>query len=128
MAKKATPAGGKAAAGKKSTAPKRKPVARKTARASSSGRSQDSDSNAVDALLKLLQSPLVADLLAVGATAAMAAITETRHSRRSGGDAAAKTMMKAAGVAAAAAIGRRLASEFEEIREVSKKAKASAKA
>ena len=128
MAKKATPAGGKAAKPKKSSGSKPKGLARKPSRALSTTRkSPDSDFNAVDALLKLLQSPLVADLLAVGATAAMAAITENRRGR-SGGDKAAKTMMKVAGVAAAAAIGRRLADEFEEIRNVSKRSKESAKA
>lgn len=125
MAKKATPASGKAAKARKPSA-KSQSASRKPVRAQSSKRkSQGSDFDAVDALLNLLKSPLVADLLAVGATAAMAAITETRHSRRSGGDQSTK-MMKAAGIAAAAAIGRRLATEFEEIREVSKKSKANA--
>lgn len=125
MAKKATPAGGKSVSAKNS---KSKGSSRKPTKAISTRRSDDSDFNAVDALLKLLQSPLVADLLAVGATAAMAAVTERRHTRRSGGDAAAKTMMKAAGAAAAAAIGRRLADEFEEIRNVSKRSKERAEA
>lgn len=126
MAKKATSASGKAATARKSPS-KAKSAPRKPAGASSSGRSQSGDFDAVDALLNLLKSPLVADLLAVGATAAMAAITETRHSRRSGGDQSTK-MMKAAGVAAAAAIGRRLANEFEEIRNVSKRPKGGAEA
>jgi hypothetical protein len=122
MAKKASPAGA-ASKSKRSSTSKAGGAARKPTRALAKPRSSgEGDFNAVDALLKLLQSPLVADLLAVGATAAIAAITEGRHSRKSGGEAAAKTMMKAAGVAAAAAIGRRLATEFEEIREVSKKA------
>lgn len=73
----------------------------------------------VDALIKLLQSPLVIELLTVGATAALAAITEQRSTRRQDGEASGKAM-KAAGKAAAAAIGRRLASEFEEIRSASK--------
>ena len=127
MAKKATPASAKTVRARKSATAKPKAAARKPARATSTRKSQDGDFNAVDALLNLLQSPLVADLLAVGATAAMAAITETRHSRRTGSDQSTK-MMKAAGIAAAAAIGRRLATEFEEIREVSKKSKAGAKA
>lgn len=127
MAKKATRAVGKATTAKKSSGSKRKVASRKPVRASSSSRkSRTSDFDAVDALLNLLKSPLVADLLAVGATAAMAAITEARNSRRSGDESA--KMMKAAGKAAAAAIGRRIANEFEEIRNVSKKAKASAKA
>jgi len=125
MAKKATSASGKAPTAKKSSSAKRK-TSRKPVRALTSRKSNASDFDAVDALLNLLKSPLVAELLAVGATAAMAAITETRHSRRSGDESA--KVMKAAGKAAAAAIGRRIANEFEEIRNVSKKAKASAKA
>ena len=128
MAKKATPAGRKSASAKKSSGSKPKATARAPARVSSgSGRSDGSDFDVVDALLNLLKSPLVADLLAVGATAAMAAVTETRHSRRTGGDTS-KRMMKAAGVAAAAAIGRRLADEFEEIRNVSKRSRERAEA
>ena len=88
------------------------------------GRSSSSStqSDAVDALIKLLQSPLVIDLLAVGATAALAAITETRSSRAQGVVGTNKKALKAAGKAAAAAVGRRLATEIDEIREASKKA------
>ena len=90
---------------------------------SRSGRSRQGSTrlDPVDALVKLLQSPLVIDLLAVGATAALAAITEQRSSRAQGGQSSGRTM-KAAGKAAAAAIGRRLATEFEEIRNASKAA------
>jgi len=108
----------------KSAAPKRKPKSKPAAarpktparpvarrRASASGK----ESSAVDALLKLLESPLVADLLAVGATAAVAALTEHRSSRKSGGGAS-NTILRAVATAAAAAIGRRLTTEFEEIR------------
>ena len=122
MAKKATAksAGG---GGKKATA---------KARTSSSGggkskRSQSRSSSGsdridpVDEVIKLLQSPLVIDLLAVGATAALAAITEQRHSAKGEGGGSKKTL-KAAGKAAAAAVGRRLTTEFEEIKAASKKA------
>ena len=126
MAKKATPAKGKATTTKKPSTSKRKAASRKPVRATSSRKSKSGDFDAVDALLNLLKSPIVADLLAIGATAAIAAITESRRSRRSGDESA--QAMKAAGKAAAAAIGRRLADEFEEIRNVSRKAKASAKA
>ena len=89
----------------------RKPAqaAARPKRSTSSPRSpgrRASDSNAVDALLKLLESPLVADLLAVGATAALAAIAESRHSRRTGADAKSSKTAKAAAKAAAAASGR----------------------
>ncbi len=66
-----------------STAPKRKPMSKRAAtkpkapaRAVSGRRARASgkESSALDALLKLLESPLVADLLAVGATAAFAAL------------------------------------------------------
>lgn len=87
------------------------------------GRSKNSSkADAVDALIKLLQSPLVIDLLAVGATAALAAITETRTSRVEGAVSSNKKTLKAAGKAAAAAVGRRIATEIDEIREVSRKA------
>jgi hypothetical protein len=91
----------------------------------SQGRSSQSDP--VDALIKLLQSPLVIDLLAVGATAALAAITEHRSSRAQGAidSRGSKKVLKAAGKAAAAAVGRRIANEFEEIRTASKRARES---
>lgn len=90
---------------------------------SSGSRSRTRKSDPVDALVKLLQSPLVIDLLAVGATAALAAITEKRTS----GSQKSGRSVKAAGKAAAAAIGRRLASEFEEIRNSSRKSRQSGK-
>lgn len=120
MAKKAT---AKAAGGTGKRLQKRK--------ASSSGggsSSSSTQSDAVDALIKLLQSPLVIDLLAVGATAALAAITESRSSRAQGAVGNNKKTFKAAGKAAAAAVGRRLATEFDEIRDVSRKAGESRKA
>jgi hypothetical protein len=120
MARKTTT---KKAAGAK---PKAKKVAGKPARKASSSRRSSGDT-AVDALLKLLESPLVADLLAVGATAALAAITESRHSRRTGADAKSGKTVKTAAKAAAQAIGRRLSSEFDEIRKAAKTAKSSAK-
>ena len=94
----------------------------------SKSRSSSSQSDPVDALIKLLQSPLVIDLLAVGATAALAAITESRSNRTQGVAGGNKKTLKAAGKAAAAAVGRRLATEFDEIKEASKKAGESRKA
>jgi len=92
-------------------------------------RSEDSQPDIVDALIKLLQSPLVIDLLAVGATAALAAITESRSSRTHGVAGNSKKTLKAAGKAAAAAVGRRIQNEFEEITAASKRsAKSGAKA
>src|SRR3712207_4900880 len=68
---------------------------------------------ATDAFLKLLQSPLVADLLAVAATAALAALAEHGFNSRGAGDQPgnnrrAGRAVKEAGKAAAAAIGRRI--------------------
>lgn len=119
MAKKAT-AKAASGAGKK--------VAKKSSSSggghskSSSSRSSSNQHDPVDALIKLLQSPLVIDLLAVGATAALAAITETRSSRAQGAVGNNKKTIKAAGKAAASAVGRRLATELDEIRAASKKA------
>jgi hypothetical protein len=100
----------------------------------SGGRSSSSSSSggsAGDAFIKLLQSPLVADLLAVAGTAALAALAEHGFSSRGGDDNVrskrAGKAVKEAGKAAAAAIGRRLSNELEEIREASK-AKAGAEA
>lgn len=77
----------------------------------------------IDNLSKLADHPLIGDLLAVGAMAAVAAIADkgfsgkgTADGTRSGGSAA----VKAAGKAAAAAIGKRLISEFEGIKAASK--------
>jgi hypothetical protein len=94
-----------------------KAVATRSARSDSEGRQSD----IVDALIKLLQSPLVIDLLAVGATAALAAITESRSSRAQNAVGNSKRTLKAAGKAAAAAVGRRLQNEFEEISAASKR-------
>jgi hypothetical protein len=75
-----------------------------------------------EAFIKLLQSPLVAELVAVAATAALAALAEhgftsadeNTRSKRAG------KAVKEAGKAAAAAVGRRLANELEEIRQAAK--------
>ena len=68
--------------------------------------------NAMDALLKLADHPLVGELVAIGATAAVAAIAQQGlgKSKKSGSNKA----VKEAGKAAAAAIGARLISEFAD--------------
>ena len=77
-----------------------------------------------DALLKLADHPLVADLLAVGAMAAVAAIAEQGFSGKSKGKAGGSSKaVKDAGKAAAAAIGKRLITEFEEVKKSSTTAK-----
>lgn len=80
-----------------------------------------SDEGMGDAFIKLLQSPLVAELVAVAATAALASLAE--HGFTSSGGTRGKRAGKAvkeAGKAAAAAVGRRLGNEIDEIRRASK--------
>ena len=84
------------------------------------GRTEDSGSGVGDAFIHLLQSPLVADLLAVAATAALAALAEQRFGGATSRKKAAGKAVKAAGIAAAAAIGRRLTEEMDEIKKASK--------
>jgi hypothetical protein len=119
MAKKAT---AKSGGGGKKVATKAKSSSGGGSR--SRAQSESGRSDVVDELIKLLQSPLVIDLLAVGATAALAAITETRSSRAQGAmdSRGSKKVLKAAGKAAAAAVGRRIATEFDEIKAASKRA------
>ena len=127
MAKKAT-ATSKGSAKKARSSP-RKPGKAVTATSSARRRSSDAeDSGLGEAFIKLLQSPLVADLLAVAATAALAALAEHGFSSRgaNGGGKRAGRAVKEAGKAAAAAIGRRLGNEIEEIRAASKAAKGGA--
>ena len=133
MAKRATPAG---TTGRKRAAvrPKAKAAARKPARATGTDRRKTSDRRksdrrtsdltAADALFKLIESPLVADLLAVGATAALAAIAESRFSRRDDVGRKSSKALKAAAKAAAAAMGRRLSTEVDEIRKAATKSRA----
>ena len=69
---------------------------------------------AADALWKLADHPLIGELLAVGATAAVAAIAEEGLSSKPGKKKANSKAVKSAGKAAAAAIGARLISEFAD--------------
>ena len=96
------------------------------ARAASSTRNERSSSDGFDAseaFIKLLQSPLVAELVAVAATAALAALAEQGFSSGNTRRGKAGNAVKAAGKAAAAAVGRRLGSEMEEIRAAASAAK-----
>ena len=111
----------------------RKPGKALTATSSGNGGNSGSDEGGIsEALIKLLQSPLVADLLAVAATAALAALAEHGFSNRGAGTnptgRRAGRAIKEAGKAAAAAIGRRVGNEFQEIRAASKAAKGAAAA
>ena len=102
-------------------------VARRSS-GSSGGRGRSQDSMG-EAFIKLLQSPLVAELVAVAATAALASLAEQGFSSRGGegtrGRRAGKAV-KAAGQAAASAIGRRLGTEIEEIKKAAKTSKGGA--
>jgi hypothetical protein len=119
MAKKAT---GKAKEERRS-GDRRKGDRRGKARTRSSGGSQ-----AGEAFVALLQSPLVADLVAVAATAALAALTQDGFSKSgtAAGGRAGKAV-KRAGKAAADAVGRRLTEEIAELKQAAKAAKAGAK-
>jgi hypothetical protein len=77
--------------------------------------------NAADALWKLADNPLVGELLALGATAAVVALAE---GGLSGKKKVSAKSVKTAGKAAAAAIGARLISEFTEVKKPAKAAKA----
>jgi hypothetical protein len=81
-----------------------------------------------DAFIKLLQSPLVAELVAVAATAALAALAEQGFTSSSGsrGKRAGKAV-KEAGKAAAAAVGRRLSTEIDEIKKAATASKGGVK-
>lgn len=124
MAKKATTKG--TAGGKKNESTSRALVER---RSDQSGR-RSNDASASDMFIKLLQSPLVAELVAVAATAALAALAE--HGFTSGGGNTrgkrAGKAVKEAGKAAAAAVGRRLSNEVDEIRKAATGSKGAAKA
>ncbi len=89
----------------------------KTKSGAKSARAQSS----FDAVSKLAEHPIVADLIAIGATAAVTAIAAGMSSRSG------KTSSKAvkdAGKAAAAAIGARLMTEFQAVKDSAAAAKA----
>ena len=117
---------------KTTTKPRSKGVSKKASneRRSSDGGRRASDT-AGEAFIKLLQSPLVAELVAVAATAALAALAEQGFSNRGGGGGTtgkrAGRAVKAAGAAAAAAVGRRLNTEIDEIRRAAQESKGGAK-
>jgi hypothetical protein len=106
MAKKADTA----KAGKKPKAAKSGAKAKTKGKAKSTRKSNSS----VDALARLAEHPIVADLIAVGATAAVAAIAHGMSSKSNKTNAHA---VKDAGKAAATAIGLRLVQEFKAVRD-----------
>ena len=92
----------------------------KKAKGAKSGKSAKATKgeNALEALAKLAESPIVADIIAVGATAAVAALAERGLSKNK----ASGNAVKNAGKAAAAAIGRRLMEEFDAVKQSAKDA------
>ena len=98
-------------------------TAKASAQAKSSTRpARQSDGGGFD-VAKLLEHPLVADLLAVGAMAAVAAIADHNVKSRTGElGPESRGAVKAAGKAAAAAIGRRLMTEVNEVRKAARPA------
>lgn len=114
--KKAAPKGGKS-----SRAKERKSAASSSSAGSSAKKKKPTKrDNAADALIGLVESPLVADLLAAAVTAAAATMLEhkLKRKRETG------SLVRAVGAAAAAAVGRQLASEIEEIRKAAEEARA----
>ena len=99
-----------------------KTAPRKSSGGSRSSAKSEGINGAADALVKLLESPLVAELLALGASAALASFTAQRF--RSGDDGkSTRRALKAAVKSAGTAMGARLASEFDEIKKSAKKAR-----
>ena len=69
------------------------------------------------ALAKLAEHPLVIDLIAIGATAAVAALAGRAHDGKTAGTKTRSTV-KAAGQAAAVAVGKRLMTEYNAVKDV----------
>jgi hypothetical protein len=134
MAKAATSKGGtkSRSSGAKKSARSKPSVPAKAGQSSSKGRSERMSEEMGEAFIKLLQSPLVADLVAVAATAALASLAEHGFTHRGADESSRRNRagkaVKEAGKAAAAAVGRRLSIELDEIRAAAKEAKAGAKA
>ena len=72
-----------------------------------------SQASAKEAIVGLLETPLVAEVLAAGAAAALATMTQQALLKK--GDGGTAAALKAAAKAAAAAMGTRLSAELDEI-------------
>lgn len=119
-AKTAKPKTAKAAAARKAPT---KSAAKRPTRKGAPRLASSSTSSGFD-IAKLIDHPLVADLLAVGAMAAVAAIADHHVKSRTGeAEAGSSKAVKAAGKAAAAAVGKRLLTEVDAVRKASKPAK-----
>ena len=109
---------------KKTTKPKTKGAAKSTAK--KAGKKSKGDNKGYVALAKLAEHPLVIDLIAIGATAAVAALAGRAHDGKSAG-AKTRSTVKAAGQAAAVAVGKRLMTEYQAVKDVSAAAAAKKK-
>src|SRR5689334_7940090 len=120
MAKKATKksGGGAKAMTERRGGDRRSGDRRSTDRRGGSG--ARAKSGASEAFVALLQSPLVAELVAAAATAALTALAQ----QGAGGK---RNAVKKAGKAAADAVKRRLTDELDEIKKAAKAAKGGAK-
>ena len=118
----AKPKKAKATAARKASAkPAPKAKQRAAARAKAAPRRATGQGSAGFDIVKLIDHPLVADLLAVGAMAAVAAIADHHVKTRTGEtESGSSKAVKAAGKAAAAAIGKRLLTEVDAVRKASK--------
>lgn len=106
--------------GARSARPKASAPRKSGAKSKSGGGGKASQANgAADALVKLIESPLVAELLAIGASAALASLAAGRFGRGDEGQGT-RRALKTAAKSAATAMGTRLATEVEEIRKASK--------
>ncbi|HXH00279.1 MAG TPA: hypothetical protein VNI79_07700 [Sphingomicrobium sp.] len=111
---------------------KKKKAAGKTVRATSSSKaaagkkasSPKSKRSGFDSLVNLVDQPFLADLLAVGALAAVQAIADQRLSNKSQSS---SKSVKSAGKAAAVAIGQKLMGEFGPRRGTATRAKSTTK-
>ena len=104
---------------KKAAKPKSGPSKTAKIRAKAS----DAGHKGYEALAKLADHPLVADLLAVGAMAAVAAIAGDKGKLGASARVTSKSV-KDAGKAAATAIGQRLLDEYKGIKKTAKKSAA----
>ena len=85
----------------------------KPGKAEKKGSAKSKTREGFDGLAKLVDHPMVADLLAAGAIAAVAAIAEHQMGTRKGESSS--RMVKSAGKAAAAAMGKKLMGSFGDI-------------
>lgn len=125
MAKSSTAKGPKPSASRSKT--KSSAPSKRTKSSGGSSKSQNNQPNsAADALVKLIESPLVSELLAIGASAALASLAAGRFGRGDGQGT--RRALKTAAKSAATAMGTRLATEVDEIRKASTRSREGAEA